>query len=57
MRELDMREVETVSGGFTDNPWISGAATVAALSVYSPVTAAFGAPIAASMYYIGTQAQ
>lgn len=57
MRELDMHEVEAVSGGFTSNQWISGAATVAALSVYSPVTAAFGAPIAASMYFIGTQVQ
>lgn len=55
VRELSLREVEQVGGGFTNNQWISGATTIAALSVYSPVTAAFGLPIAASMYYLGTQ--
>lgn len=55
MRELNMQEVNQVSGGFTNNQWISGAATVAALSVYTPATAAFGMPIAGAMYFIGTQ--
>lgn len=46
MRELTTREVEVVNGGLS---WGEGAGIVFSLSLYSPVTAAFGLPIGAAM--------
>lgn len=50
IQELSLEEIEQVVGG---NRWYEGAVTVVAISSYSPVTAAFGMPIAAAMFTIG----
>lgn len=46
MRELTENELEQISGGLS---WTEGGLTILTLSAVSPVTFAFGAPIAAGM--------
>ena len=48
MRELTNEELQVVNGGKLS--WGDGASAVLALSLYSPVTMAFGLPIAGAMY-------
>jgi hypothetical protein len=50
MRELTKQETQQVNGGGLD--WRTSASMVLTLSMWSPVTFAFGAPIALSMYAI-----
>lgn len=52
MRELNMNEVEQVSGGLND--WQTGGISILAMSSYSPVTMAFGYPIGGTMLALGT---
>jgi hypothetical protein len=47
--ELNMSEIEMVSGSIK---WAEGAAMIAGLSMFSPVTMAFGFPIAGAMLII-----
>ncbi|WP_250656427.1 hypothetical protein [Alkalimarinus coralli] len=53
MKELSMQEVENVSGG-DFNDWQNGGLAVMGLSLYSPVTAAFGLPIGGAMFALGS---
>lgn len=48
MRELTKQEIEMVSGGLDME---TGALAILTLSTATPVTFAFGAPIAAAMLY------
>jgi hypothetical protein len=50
MQEMTTQEMDHVNGGVMN--WREGAAFVAGLSMYSPVTMAFGFPIAGAMLYI-----
>ncbi len=52
MRELTKEETQQVNGGGLD--WRTGSSMVLTLSMWSPVTFAFGAPIALSMYAVST---
>jgi lactobin A/cerein 7B family class IIb bacteriocin len=50
MRELTKEETQQINGGRLK--WGAGAAAVLTLSMWSPVTFAFGLPIAAGMYTV-----
>lgn len=49
MRELTPAEMQQVHGGITT---LEGAQLIAGLSMWSPVTMAFGGPIAASLLFV-----
>ena len=50
MRELTKEETQLVNGGGLD--WRTSASMVLTLSMWSPATFAFGAPIALRMYAV-----
>jgi hypothetical protein len=54
MRELTFNEIEYVSGGGDWNSWQTAGATIFGLSLYSPFTAAFGMPIGAAVFGLGS---
>ncbi len=49
MRELTVEEMQQVDGGLTP---IEGASLIASLSMFSPVTFAFGIPIAGALVVV-----
>lgn len=52
MQELSLNEIEDVNGGYND--WQNGGLAVMGLSLYSPVTAAFGLPVGGAMFALGS---
>ncbi|NWO04356.1 MAG: hypothetical protein HLX50_01200 [Alteromonadaceae bacterium] len=52
MRELNVQEINRVSGGFND--WQAGGMTILGMSSFSPVTMAFGYPVGGAMLALGT---
>jgi hypothetical protein len=49
MRELAVEEMQQVNGGITP---LEGASMIVSLSLYSPVTLAFGMPIAGALLVV-----